>query len=212
MKSTFSSIEFIKLFNEIKTREKGRKGVARGLSDKDERNFKKLLKRGFEIKDFELAITQMFQDPSQWAVSSGNDIPTHFLRSDNFERYLNAALNKQKEEEQKEAVKIAKSKPEETNSENDLQAKEFLNRSREIYEDSLLCGKWLGNKYNANVIARDLAVSIDKSEKDLIWREIQEKNQIHKEVTGGFKYADPVREFSNRIVELCVEKKIKKAW
>lgn len=219
--------KFVEVFNQIKTEEKGRRGTVRGLSEKDERNFKKLIKRGFTEEEFRVAITQMFRDPEQWAVNTGNDIPTHFLRSDNFDRYLNAALNIEAEKEAKKEQEEKREKPEDKSEREKLEAErkaeEFLREARELYRESLKRGEWIGTEFHANVIARDLAVFLDQLLKASIWRGINEENEKAERFKQSLviskilkdqrtKFINPVREFSNRIVIEAVKQKIVDKW
>lgn len=221
---TLNVNKFVEIFNEIKTKEKGRKGTTKGLSEKDERNFKKLIKRGYDETDFKAAITQMFRDPDQWAISTGNDIPAHFLRSDNFERYFNEAINVEEEkpkEEKPETPKIDRKKREEEEAKQRIE--EHLNESKALYSESLKRGEWIGSPNHAAVIAeqyfKDL---IDKETKQKIWRQIEEENKeagrfeksivIKKIIKTSTKFINPVREFSNRVVIEAVKRKIVEPW
>lgn len=79
---------FLKIFNSEKAKIRGT-GGHRSLSDKTRKNFKKLIKRKFNAEDFTKAIKGMYSGES-WAIKTANDTPTHLLREENFERYLNA--------------------------------------------------------------------------------------------------------------------------
>lgn len=219
---TLNVKEFVEMFNEIKEAEKGRKGTVRGLSEKDERNFKKLVKRGFTREEFRAAAVRMFRDPEQWAVTTGNDIPSHLLRSENFERYLNAAINIPEEKEKE----VEEEKPEEKKIDKEKEAEEiaerFLIEARNLYSKSLKAGKWLGSPFHANVIARDLAGFIDQTVKSKLWKEINTENEnsqrFNKSIVIGkileqrVKYVNPVREFSDRVVREAVKLKILEPW
>lgn len=200
--------KFVEIFNGIKTEEKGRKGTTKGLSERDERNFKKLIKRGFEEEDFRLAITQMFRDPEQWAVSTGNDIPAHFLRSENFDRYLNAALNKaDKKQEIKPAEQPVPRKQLEAE-----EADKHLKRSRDLYKVALESGEWLGTVFNAAVIARDLAAEIEKEVKKKLWKESEYEYSLLDKKSPDNVGITPIRIFSEKIVEEAIKQKIVVKW
>jgi hypothetical protein len=221
---TFNSKDFVSMFNEVKTQEKGRKGIARGLSDKDERNFKKLVKRGFTLEEMRAAAVQMFRDPEQWAVNSGNDIPTHFLISGNFERYFNAAVNveeKKAEDTKGEEVSAAAldSMQERKRREEEAE-KVFLEQSRQLYTESLLKGIWIGTEYNAGVIGLEFKNSFTQEEKNKIWNEIQAENEKSERLKRSLligkiiesKIINPRREFAQRIVKEAVKRKISEPW
>ena len=86
-------IAFIDWFNQQKEVHTGAKGKTKGLSKTDENNLKKLLK-DYTFDDFKLAIPHLFSN--QWAKDTNNLTPTHFLRVDNFNKYLNATNIKPK--------------------------------------------------------------------------------------------------------------------
>ncbi len=86
-------IAFIDWFNQQKEVYTGAKGKTKGLSKTDENNLKKLLK-DYTFDDFKLAIPHLFSN--QWAKDTNNLTPTHFLRVDNFNKYLNATNVKPK--------------------------------------------------------------------------------------------------------------------
>ena len=77
---------FIEWFNAQKKKHTGTEGQTRGLSTTDENNLKKLLKV-YTFEDFGKAIPNMFAN--QWAKDTNNLVPSHFLRVDNFNKYLN---------------------------------------------------------------------------------------------------------------------------
>lgn len=143
---------FVSLFNSIKTVEKNRKGVYRGLSEKDTKNLCKLVKRGFLEEDFRSAITEMFRSPDQWAVSKNRDTTTHLLVNENFESYLNAAMNrggvgvgvKEKPEEVKKQQKIIRE---------EMTDQAEMAEARKMYSNSLEVGEWVGSIFNAKVLA-----------------------------------------------------------
>lgn len=211
--------EFVELFNRIKTEEKGRKAVVRGLSDKDNRELKKILKRGYTKEDIEGAIKQMFLDPSQWAISTGNDIPTHFLRQDNFERYFNSFLNFKEIEEKKEEKKIQEKKQGFRVDKKEAE-RLFIENSKQKYLKSIECGEWLGDIYEANAIGKEFAGDFSKRFKSLLFRkstlinkrESKNKNHLDIEKRVELLGRSPEGIFCLEIVKRAVKKKIVKSW
>ncbi len=84
---------FLIWFNLQKKKHTGKKGKYKMLSKTDENNLFKLLGK-YDYSDFEEAIPKMFDN--DWAKESNNQTPTHFLRNDNFNKYLNAEIKKPK--------------------------------------------------------------------------------------------------------------------
>ena len=82
---------FIGWFNNQKKIHTGIEGKTKGLSKTDENNLKKLLKV-YDFTDFGKAIPNMFKN--QWAKETNNLVPSHFLRVDNFNKYLNTEPTK----------------------------------------------------------------------------------------------------------------------
>lgn len=211
--------DFIELFNRIKTEEKGRKAVARGLSDKDNRELKKIIKRGFTVEEIEGAARQMFRDPSQWAISTGNDIPTHFLRPENFERYFNSFLNFKEEEEKKEEEKT-KREEEKTTIKNVNSEEVFFNNSKKKYLQSLEAGEWLGDIYEARVIGPEFSEDFSKRFKYLLFQKAirinkrESKTKNHLELSKIIEFIGRSAEglFCLFIVQLAVKKRIFKNW
>lgn len=83
---------FLNWFNLQKKKHTGTIGKFKGLSSTDVNNLFKLLKN-YNYKDFEDAIPKMFAN--EWAKETNNLTPTHFLRNDNFNKYLNAEIKKE---------------------------------------------------------------------------------------------------------------------
>lgn len=83
---------FLVWFNNQKKKHTGTVGKFKMLSKTDQNNFKKLLK-DYDYSDFEEAIPKMFAN--DWAKETNNLTPTHFLRNDNFNKYLNATIKKE---------------------------------------------------------------------------------------------------------------------
>jgi len=77
---------FLVWFNEMMLKRKGKLGRFNKLSKPDRNNFKEV-RASYEFKDFEIAFNNMYKN--QWVHETGNLTPTHFLRLDNFNRYLN---------------------------------------------------------------------------------------------------------------------------
>lgn len=216
-----NSKQFIEVFNSIKAEEKGRKGVARGLSDKDERELKKIIKRGFTVEEISGAIRQMFRDADQWAVSTGNDIPTHFLRPANFERYVNDFMNieaaeqaKKEEEEKKEVEKVSEEKNEE------IEADFLVVSAKEKYLKSLEEGKWLGDIFEAKAIGREFSKDIRQMSKNLIFAKAkqiyfeEQKRKEHLNLEERIKLLGRSEEgiFCLLIIERAIKRKIFKNW
>lgn len=76
---------FINWFNQQKEVKTGKKGKVSVLSSTDDNNLKQLFK-GYELSDFKIALDNMFL--STWAVENKMCYPAHFLRIDNFNKYL----------------------------------------------------------------------------------------------------------------------------
>ena len=83
---------FLNWFNNQKKKHTGTVGKFKMLSKTDQNNFKKLIK-DYDYKDFEEAIPKMFAN--EWAKETNNLTPTHFLRNDNFNKYLNTEIKKE---------------------------------------------------------------------------------------------------------------------
>ena len=84
--SSERELKFLELFNDLK-KKKGLKSNVRVLSKTDKSNLKQL--NGHSIKDFKQAINTMLVN--EWAKETGNRTPSHVLRVENFNRYLNQA-------------------------------------------------------------------------------------------------------------------------
>ena len=83
---------FLVWFNNQKKKHTGTAGKFKMLSKTDKNNFAKLLK-DYDYTDFEDAIPKMFAN--EWAKETNNLTPTHFLRNDNFNKYLNTEIKKE---------------------------------------------------------------------------------------------------------------------
>lgn len=81
-----SSVErFVNWFNERKKTLLGSAGRFKALSPENERNYKKLKK--YSLEDFETASFNMSKNP--WVIKNKKFDISHFLRVDNFNKYLN---------------------------------------------------------------------------------------------------------------------------
>lgn len=78
--------KFIKWFNQMLKIHKGNEGRFRTLSPEAEKNYKKLIEAKHPIEDFNHVFKVMLREP--WVVQKENANPSHFLRNDNFNRYL----------------------------------------------------------------------------------------------------------------------------
>jgi len=82
---------FIRWFNDRKGKHTGVEGKTKLLNKASENNFKKL-NESYELQDFETAISNLFKN--EWAINNNGLNPAHFLRIDNFTRYLNTEQKK----------------------------------------------------------------------------------------------------------------------
>ena len=83
--------KFLSLFNKLK-KERGMRSNVKTLSKTDKNNLK-ALRKNHDAKDFILAINNMFQ--SKWAQDNNMLLPSHLLRIDNFNKYLNMESKKE---------------------------------------------------------------------------------------------------------------------
>jgi len=101
--------KFLELFNELKTNS-GLKSNIKVLSKTDKSNLKQL--SGHPVKDFKHVINKMLE--SDWCKETGNQTPSHILRVENFNRYLDQNIINSKNESMDEILerinKEAKSK------------------------------------------------------------------------------------------------------
>lgn len=91
--TTISVETFLLWFNKKKELNSGVKGKFKVLTFTDENNLNKLL-NSYNLKDFNYAIVNLFN--SEWAKESNMITPSHFLRVENFNKYLNQEHKKQK--------------------------------------------------------------------------------------------------------------------
>ena len=85
---------FIKWFNEKKLEHTEKEGKFKVLSKTDQNNLKQLFEV-YVFTDFDLAIKNLFN--SKWAKENNMLTPTHFLRLDNFNKYLDLGEVKKKQ-------------------------------------------------------------------------------------------------------------------
>lgn len=83
---------FLKWFNLEKQKHTGKLGRYKMLSKTDVNNLFRLLE-SYNYDDFKIAIPKMFKN--EWAKETNNQTPTHFLRNDNFNKYLNTEIKKE---------------------------------------------------------------------------------------------------------------------
>jgi len=84
---------FLNWFNSCKKKYTGKMGKFKSLTETDKNNFFKLLET-YNNEDFKEAIPKLYD--SEWARDTNNLTPAHFLRNDNFVKYLNAELKPNK--------------------------------------------------------------------------------------------------------------------
>lgn len=78
---------FLNWFNGLIEKKTGKKGKFKTLSKTDKNNLKQLRESYSEELDWESAFNGMWN--SKWCQETGNVTPTHLLRVDNFNKYLN---------------------------------------------------------------------------------------------------------------------------
>ena len=77
--------KFLNWFNEQKKVHTGRKGSTKQMTSTDDNNLKKLLK-AYDHGDFKIALSNMYK--SQWAKENNMRTVSHFVRIENFNKYL----------------------------------------------------------------------------------------------------------------------------
>jgi hypothetical protein len=85
--------KFILWFNDMKLKYKKVEGKFKTLSKTDLNNLKSLKTLGYTADDFEHAYKIMVD--SIWTKENSTDTPTHFLRNDNFSKYVNTVVSNQ---------------------------------------------------------------------------------------------------------------------
>jgi len=83
---------FLNLFNFHKSEIKRMNANHRSLTPTDENNLIKLIKAGYTSDDFVHGMLAM--DESEWVTENNMFTPAHFLRNENFEKYVNTKLRK----------------------------------------------------------------------------------------------------------------------
>ena len=81
---------FVEWFNNMKLKHKGVKGKVLNLNKTDLNNLTQLKKDGYTSEDFEHAFICMCN--SQWVKENNMATPSHFLRNENFIKYLHTDL------------------------------------------------------------------------------------------------------------------------
>lgn len=79
---------FLDWFNLMKKKYCGKEGKFKSFTDTDLNNLKRLKGSKYTMEDFELAFEAMAK--SEWVIKNQMIIPAHFLRNDNFVKYLNS--------------------------------------------------------------------------------------------------------------------------
>ena len=85
---------FVEWFNNMKLKHKGVKGKFKGLNKTDLNNLTQLKKEGYNSEDFEHAFICMCN--SQWVEENNMLTIPHFIRYDNFVKYVNTDLPNKK--------------------------------------------------------------------------------------------------------------------
>ena len=201
---------FLEMFNRVKSEEKDRKSTTRALVGRTERNFSKLVKAGYLPEEFEKATRQMFRDKEQWAVSTNNDTPEHVLQPQNFERYLNAAENPEKQKEKKD-----KPKPPPPPKEVVEYSVDEINESRRVYEQSLKEKKWIGTISDAMKIGRSFTDAFTIEEKNGFFAQANSQPPTPTTNRGGGNIADIMNRIAqrypkNRTLEIAVKEAVKR--
>jgi len=78
--------KFLNWFNLKKEKHTGKIGMFKILTSTDDKNLKKLYK-DYGAEEFEIAIKNLYK--SKWAIENNMLTPSHYLRIENFNRYLN---------------------------------------------------------------------------------------------------------------------------
>lgn len=208
--------QFVEMFRRVKTEKKGRKCILKGLNSKDEVKLKGILKRGYTLEEIELAAREMFDDPEQWAVKTGNDIPTHLF--DQFDRYIGRVDRSKKEEPVKPKVLTPEEKEE---LEKEQERAEWLRAAKSQYSKDLVKGVWTGSISDAISIGKLFAGSFTPQEKAEFYKQAKSKSQGESARVGGMTsamqamvlaLATPENIFSEIVVQEAVKRKIKEPW
>lgn len=207
--------QFVEMFRRVKAEKKGRKCILKGLNPTDEKKLREVFKRKHTLEEIELAVRAMFEDPEQWAVKTGNDIPTHFLNQ--FDRYL-GMIDRAKKEPEKPKVLTEQEKEE---REKELQRLEWLRTAKAQYSKDLVKGVWTGTISDAISIGSLFASSFTPKEKSEFFAQAKRKS-VEETVRAGstttameamlMALATPENFFSEIVVQEAVKRKIKEPW
>lgn len=89
---------------------------------------------------------------------------------------------------------------------------DFYNESRDLYKESLNAGKWLGDMFQARVIARPFYDSLYQNERDhlksIVSDEVREL-KIQSSLNPLILVYDPKFYLANEVIKLCIEKRKK---
>jgi len=96
-KSSLSEKEtkFLELFNTLKKQKTNKESNIRVLSKTDKSNLAQL--SAYTVRDFKIAINNMLD--AEWPRINSNQTPTHILRVDNFNKYLEQQISNNNSEE-----------------------------------------------------------------------------------------------------------------
>lgn len=200
---------FLRSWSKIKEETTGKKTRIKKLGDKETKMLKSFIKSGYTLEDFEEATKALFNDPNQYAIKNGLDIPLHLMR--NFERYLETA----------ESVKERKAKEKEPQKEENgdfLSVDQWDLACWNEYEKSLKMGKWVGTLAHAIPISKNLAQLISDQQKLILWKEaIEERKKLIERKAefsspiqiAEFELKNAVNIYAEKIVIEAVKQKIK---
>ena len=87
--------KFLKWFNQKIYQHKNVLGKFSSLTKTDLNNLKKLQDAGYTTDDFDYAFNIMYL--SDWVKENNMATPAHYLRNDNFQKYLNTQIQEKKE-------------------------------------------------------------------------------------------------------------------
>jgi hypothetical protein len=89
---------------------------------------------------------------------------------------------------------------------------DFRCQAEEKYRQSLIEGKWIGDEFDANAIARDYASYFRQPEKDEMWkkakREFRERSAAIKEDAFALPVPADVKIYSRIIIETCINRQL----
>jgi hypothetical protein len=94
VKEEINVLAFLSWFNNSLLKYKGKLGKNQILTQNDINNLKKLKKANFTKEDFEHAFKVMVNTP--WVIQNNMSKPSHFLVTDNFQKYLNTEIEENK--------------------------------------------------------------------------------------------------------------------